>query len=219
MATNDRRQRHRAQIRTVILATARELLLSEGVRNVSLRQIAERIEYCPAALYTYFGSKDDIFLALAREDAAVLDRQLYEATRDVIDPLARVRRALRTMLEFLNANPLFLELMVLNSSGGRIQARREQVDCFREVAAVVEADVYECIERGELSMALTAAATCQLLWAGMLGAASVVRWRAGCEESDVVAGNLLETLLAGLSTGRSQPRESSLASTFREASA
>ena len=48
-----------------ILDAARELFVAEGYHNVSIRKIAEKIEYSPAAIYGYFPSKDDIFLALA----------------------------------------------------------------------------------------------------------------------------------------------------------
>ena len=43
-----------------------------GYQNVSIRKIAERIEYSPAAIYGYFPSKDDIFLALAEEGFRLL---------------------------------------------------------------------------------------------------------------------------------------------------
>ena len=171
----DRRQRHRANIRRAILATARELFVSEGFRGVSLRQIADRLEYSPAALYTYFCRKDDILLALAREDAAGLERQVHEATRDVVDPLARVRRALSDDPRVPARPPA-----VPGADGpGRARGsarlpRRRQVEWFSEVAAIVEAAVCTCMERGQFSTALTAAATCQLLWAGYA-------WR--CESS------------------------------------
>jgi hypothetical protein len=95
---------------------------------------------------------------LPEEDAAVLDRRVYEATRNVGDPLARVRRALWAVDEFLDANPLFVD-----NSVSRMTAGRQRFDCLHEVAADVEADVHKCIARGQLRMALTAAATRQLL--------------------------------------------------------
>jgi AcrR family transcriptional regulator len=152
MGSRERRQRHRARVRQAILVAARELFVAEGVRNVSLRQIAARIEYSPAVFYTYFRCKEDIFLALAEEDAAVLHR-VYEATRRVVDPLERVRRALWALYEFLNANPVFVELIILDNSGPRMKAGRQRLACFHEVAAGVEADIRTCIERGQMSMA------------------------------------------------------------------
>ena len=43
-----------------------------AITNVSIRKIAERIEYSPAAIYSYFPSKDDIFFALAEEGFRLL---------------------------------------------------------------------------------------------------------------------------------------------------
>jgi AcrR family transcriptional regulator len=115
MASQERRQRHRTRMRHAIIAGARDLFLANGVRNVSLRQIADRIEYSPATFYTYFGCKDDILLALADEDAVVLHQRISDATTDVVDPLVRIRRALWALYDFLDSNPLFVELMVLDS--------------------------------------------------------------------------------------------------------
>jgi AcrR family transcriptional regulator len=111
----------------------------------------------PAVFYTYFRCKDDIFLALAEEDAAVLHR-VYEAARHVVDPLERIRRALWALYKFLNANPVFVELIILDNSGPRMNARGHRFACFHEVAAGLEADIRTCIERGQMSMALTVTA-------------------------------------------------------------
>ena len=100
-------------MRQAILVAARELFLAEGVRNVSLRQIAGRIEYSPATFYTYFRCKHDILLALAEEDAAVLHQRIHDATHDVLDPLARIRRSLQACYDFMTSNPVFAELIVL----------------------------------------------------------------------------------------------------------
>ena len=64
MGIKERHERDREAVRRSILDAARELFVSEGYRNVSIRKIAEKIEYSPAALYGYFPSKDDIFYAL-----------------------------------------------------------------------------------------------------------------------------------------------------------
>src|SRR3954468_4128407 len=67
MGIKERHERDREAVRRSILDAARELFVSEGFQNVSIRKIAERIEYSPAAIYGYFPSKDDIFFALAEE--------------------------------------------------------------------------------------------------------------------------------------------------------
>ena len=67
MGIKERQERDREAVRRAILDAARELFVTEGYQNVSIRKIAERIEYSPAAIYGYFSSKDDIFFALAEE--------------------------------------------------------------------------------------------------------------------------------------------------------
>ena len=70
-----------------------------------------------------------------------------------------------------------------------------------------------------MSMALSAAPTRQLLSVGTFGAVSVARRIARNEECDVLAHDLLETLLAGLTTAPCQHRESDPESALPETSA
>src|SRR5256885_8517715 len=72
MGIKERHERDREAVRRGILDAARELFVSEGYANVSIRKIAERIEYSPAAIYGYFPSKDDIFFELAEEGFRLL---------------------------------------------------------------------------------------------------------------------------------------------------
>src|SRR5204863_2023254 len=72
MGIKERQERDREAVRRAILDAARELFVTEGYQNVSIRKIAERIEYSPAAIYGYFASKDDIFFALAEEGFRLL---------------------------------------------------------------------------------------------------------------------------------------------------
>src|SRR3954466_13430219 len=73
MGTKERQERDRTRIRQAILTAARELFIAEGFRNVSMRKIAERIEYSPAAIYSYFPSRDDIFIALFAEGFRLME--------------------------------------------------------------------------------------------------------------------------------------------------
>jgi AcrR family transcriptional regulator len=60
-----RRERRHSQTRDEILAAAREVLAERGAAELSLREVARRAEFSPAALYKYFGSKDEVISALA----------------------------------------------------------------------------------------------------------------------------------------------------------
>jgi AcrR family transcriptional regulator len=66
LGIKERRERQRREVRGGILSAAREIASSEGWRAVTIRKIAERIEYSPPVIYEHFESKDDILLELMR---------------------------------------------------------------------------------------------------------------------------------------------------------
>src|SRR6185369_11202818 len=105
MGVKERHERERVAVARAILAAARELFIAEGYQHVSMRKIAERIEYSPAAIYSYFPSKDDIFFALAEEGFRILADRAFNAVRDVADPLERLRRGLWAFYEFAKSDP------------------------------------------------------------------------------------------------------------------
>jgi AcrR family transcriptional regulator len=59
--------RRRALTKQKILDTARSILLAEGVQAISMRTLAEKVDYSPAALYKYYANKEEIIEALRQE--------------------------------------------------------------------------------------------------------------------------------------------------------
>jgi AcrR family transcriptional regulator len=202
MGIKERHERERGKVREAILTAARDLFVSEGYKNVSMRKIAERIEYSPAAIYSYFASKDDIFFALAEEGFRLLAQVGTTATDGVADPLDRLRHGLLGFYEFAKAYPQYFEVMFLDRSVPSLGQDFQRFEFFQTVTARAEADVRACIERGQFSKALDPAAALHVLWVGMVGAATITLGQrlAPGEDPDALAHDLLETLLAGFTT-------------------
>lgn len=74
-----RRAQTHAATRTGILAAARRVAARGNARDLSLRSVAAEAGFAPAALYGYFTNKDELLLALAADDLAVLSRAMREA--------------------------------------------------------------------------------------------------------------------------------------------
>ena len=68
MGIAERRERDRVGLRRKILDAARELFMSEGYERVTMRRIAEAIEYSPTAIYLHFEDKDDLVRALCADE-------------------------------------------------------------------------------------------------------------------------------------------------------
>jgi AcrR family transcriptional regulator len=70
-----RKDEQKAELREMILETARELALQKGFAELSIRKLAEEIGYAPGTIYLYFKNRDEIvreicvrgFAALAEE--------------------------------------------------------------------------------------------------------------------------------------------------------
>src|SRR6476619_5063646 len=89
LGLKERQERDREAVARAILDAARDLFVAEGYRNVSIRKVAEKIEYSPAAIYSYFPSKDDIFMALAEEGFRMLFA--HAAEPPLADPIDDIR--------------------------------------------------------------------------------------------------------------------------------
>ena len=201
MGTKERQQRERDRISEAILTAARELFVAEGYRNVSMRKIAERIEYSPAAIYSYFPSKDDIFFALAEEGFRLL-AESGAACVQVADPLDRLRAGLWAFYDFSKTHPEYFDLMFVDRSVPSLNQDFQRFEFFQATTAIFEDCIERCIARGQFSKRLNPSAALHVLWVGMLGASTIglsQRLDHG-EDPDALAHDLLETMLAGFTT-------------------
>ncbi|GAC1654085.1 MAG: TetR/AcrR family transcriptional regulator [Gemmatimonadaceae bacterium] len=99
MSTTERQQRVHEATRSTILDAARRIARHDGAGAVTIRGIADKVDYSPAAIYRYFPDKAAILTAVASADHEALAREL-QATGDIPDPMERIRRLIRTYVEF-----------------------------------------------------------------------------------------------------------------------
>ena len=200
MGIKERQERDRETVGRAILDAARELFVSEGYQNVSIRKIAERIEYSPAAIYGYFPSKDDIFFALAEEGFQLL---CASPDLDGPDPLEALRRGFLRLYEFSKEQPQYFALMFIDRAVPRISQEYERFAFAREVKARVVDRVRACIGAGVFPSSTKPFAAFRVLSTAMIGAA-VMRLSgrtAPGEDPDAIAYDALETVIAGLRAG------------------
>src|SRR5438046_10119051 len=122
MGIKERQLRDREAVRRAILDAARELFVAEGFQHVSIRKIADRIEYSPAAIYGYFPSKDDIFFALAEEGFRLLFSYGQEIPETPpADPADLLREMFWRYYTFSTEHPEYFALMFLDRSVPQIR--------------------------------------------------------------------------------------------------
>jgi AcrR family transcriptional regulator len=114
------RERRHEKTRQSILEAARKIIAQEGPAALSMRAIAQRIDYSPAGLYEYFDSKEAIVGAVCEQGHRRLTEYMLRA--DTTLPAGEYLLELGlAYLDFATRNPDFFLLMFTNpatSPGG-----------------------------------------------------------------------------------------------------
>ena len=202
MGIKERQDRERHAVRHSILDAARDLFVSEGYRNVSIRKIAERIEYSPAAIYSYFPSKDDIFFALSEEGFRRLNAKVCGVPSSD-DPITELRASWWAYYEFSKEHREFFELMFVDRSVPQITEQWSGLALVHEMLAVAAARIQRCIDAHIFPAHTNAEVAMHLLWGALTGPAVI---GSGCrlapgEDPDALARDVLELVIAGLQSG------------------
>jgi AcrR family transcriptional regulator len=104
MGITERREREKEEVRRKILDAARELFTTEGYDSVTMRRIAEVIEYSPTTIYLHFEDKDDLVRALCLADFAQLLAAMQHAPAPD-DPVEAIRQLGRAYVAFALRRP------------------------------------------------------------------------------------------------------------------
>jgi len=175
MGTEERRQRERDEIREKILDAARDLFLECGYDGVTMRKVAERIEYSPTTIYLYFADKDALFRELCMTDFSKLGEEFQKAA-SAADPIDRLRNCAQIYIQFAVDHPNQYRLMFMtpkpDSAGEEDLAIKG--DPNRDSYALLYSLVTAAIEAGSFRPEYNdPQLIAQTLWAAVHGVASL----------------------------------------------
>ena len=175
MTLPSRRAQYRESLRQEILDAARELFVREGYEATSVRRIAEKARCSPGILYHYFADKAAVMAELVREAFRRLNQRMTQMSADDSPALDRLRRALRTYIEFGVEHPhhyavLFGRPMVAETVIVEV-FETEGMRCFGCLLGLTAT----CIAAGLLRDGLTdPAEVTQALWLSIHGTVSLL---------------------------------------------
>jgi AcrR family transcriptional regulator len=198
MGVIERRERERLDTRAKIMDAARDLFAREGYDAVSMRRIAEVIEYSPTAIYVHFRDKQDLLLEICRSDFGAFGHMLAEL-QSVEDPVERIRRMGHAYVRFGVEHPNHYRLMFMtkidypdgvvesDTNHGKIDADgyallrhscRQAIDLGVVRPEYAEADLlaqtFWSAVHGVTSLHITKAGVPWITWAGMEPLATAV---------------------------------------------
>lgn len=178
MGVKERREREREELRTKILDAARELFATEGYEAVTMRKIAEKVEYSATAIYLHFADKEALLHEICETDFASLAKQFQKIAK-VDDPLERLRRIGLAYTDFALEFPNHYRLMfmtphppIAHDDEGLKRKGNPEEDAYAFLVATVK----EAIEKKRLAAAYKdAELVAQIVWAGVHGVISLQR--------------------------------------------
>lgn len=94
-----RREREKAEFREEILEAARQIVLKEGFDGLTMRKIADAVEYSPGTLYLYFENRDAIAHELVHRGFEQLVRAFAPAAT-IADPVERLTKVGEIYVKF-----------------------------------------------------------------------------------------------------------------------
>lgn len=166
MGIAERRERDRLGLRRRILDAARELFMSEGYERVTMRRIADAIEYSPTAIYQHFEDKDALVRALCADEFSQLLKALPRQAP--ADPVEAIRQLGLAYARFGLAHPNHYRFMFMT---GHHQSEPSQEG--QQAFALLRAAVGRAVASGRFRDD-GVDAMAQVLWASLHGVVALL---------------------------------------------
>ena len=203
MTSTSRRQREKETLRQEILDAARDLFVAEGYENVSMRKIADKIDYSPTTIYLYFKDKSELLQEICESTFSKLSEQIEKSWAASVDPLERLRLGLIAYIHFGLQNPHHYDVVLISPKEKHIddpEFTYENSMGKRSFELLVES-VVKCLEAGVIRNA-DATLTSQTLWAGIHGVTALLITHPGFPfvEKEILIDSVVNTMIRGLKT-------------------
>jgi AcrR family transcriptional regulator len=202
VGVRERRARQKSLLRQEILDAARDILVREGYDNLSMRKVADKIDYSPTAIYLHFKDRDELVFCVCEEFTAGLLKEMKEIIGRTPDPLAALRKMLRRYIEFglANQQQYLATFVIPHANTPEVEARfTEPTTMSMQGFGLLVQVVGEGVRQKRLKRIDVEAAT-RALWAGVHGLTSllIVMPRFDWGDRDRVIDQLVSMLVDGL---------------------
>lgn len=168
MGIKERKAREKEQLRQQILSAARELFVNEGYENVSMRKIANKIEYSPTTIYLYFTDKADLLDSVCKVTLLNLLNTLEQLKSDISDPVETLGKSGRAYIEFGLKYPQDYKLTFVIRPQYQKGLGLDEGSVGEKVFDYLREMVSECIQQGIFHQT-DVETTSQVMWSAVHG--------------------------------------------------
>ncbi len=157
-----------------IMDAARRLFAAEGYHSVSMRRIADAIEYSPTAIYLHFKDKQSLIRELCSEDFGKLAESMVHLAGER-DPIERIRKTGHLYIRFAVEHPNHYRLMFMTPiDDPELSAKDPQAGSTPDAYAFLLHSVEEALSARRFAPKLKdPRLLTQTFWAAVHGVASL----------------------------------------------
>jgi AcrR family transcriptional regulator len=166
LGITERKIRERAERENRIVATARKIAEEEGWEAVTIRRLAQDIEYSQPVVYSHFASRDAIVGAVSIEGFGDMAEVLRAAARVPSSPRKALESVAKAFLDFAFGRPAIYEAMFVLPSGLRF-AKSDTPPQLRATFDALTAVIAPFCQDAELAT--------ETFWAALHGLAELER--------------------------------------------
>jgi AcrR family transcriptional regulator len=130
-------ERRKEQTRIDILENARQMIVKQGVGGLSIRALADQIDYSPGALYKYFDSKDDLIDTVRAESFKGLNSFIETCIQPTSTAADMLLNGGLAYIEYAGLHPQEYYLM-FNMEPSKATSGEQRVMAMRSLLQIVE---------------------------------------------------------------------------------
>lgn len=188
-----------------ILEAAIEVFSGKGYHEARVDEIVEVSKTSKGAVYSYFPSKEKIFLALVDEFARLLEAQLQEAMAREESEIRRVDAALRTCLDIFGRYRKLAKIFLVQAAGLGTAFEEKRLEIQERFAGLIRSHLDRAVAEGDIPPLDTHVAA--HAWMGAIYEV-VIRWvYTGEPEPERVLPTLRTMLLRSIGVSEERIRE------------
>lgn len=146
MGITERKIRQREEMRSLILKSAWQIVKEEGWQSLSIRKIADSIEYSIPVIYNHFENKDEIVLYFTVEGYRLLGNEIRDAKGVFKDPTKQLEAMAQAYWNFAFQNVEYYQVMF--GLGIPACERVSQVKEMKTVSDIMISSIQDAIALG-----------------------------------------------------------------------
>jgi len=180
MENKERKEIGKDELKQLIKDVAREMFITEGYQNVSMRKIATKIEYTPTTIYLYFKNKEEMICSLLEDYNQEFLNKTELLMKQTHSSYEKLKIYLQTYILHGLENPELFRLLTIYFIETGVQKKKKENRGFSSVISLVKKCIDDryFIDSDPRKISI-------VLWAEVFGLASLIVFRPFFDWKDV----------------------------------